>query len=410
MLSRQILYDPLWEQDLAVTNCGLGGAFESYADVVANGLIGGARSKSSWTVGILGPWGCGKSSLLGMVKDRVDKCDSANVHTVLWPAWRYEQDELPLLPLLAAMFEHLIDGKPEDKEICNNIFIVVWSLMAGLKLKSLDFCEYDVGKALDTYERNKKLAKDSAPTKIKNLLEQIQHGYSDFIRALTEYFEKAENRRLVVFIDDLDRCGPKGLSILEAIKTIFCIPGIQFVLALDPSPVGSWLEQRYQNHGRTLAKDYLEKIITIPIQVPKLSDDALKHLRGTLERKLVNSVGGRNLTLPGAQDVSSIRQLKRIYNIAQFFLPLIMEKTAGADANARYQRVLLGLISMRELEPESFTELYAARLPGLIKLAKTKKPSVPVGHSYWDNFDLDQDAESIKAFDNAMEILGILQI
>ena len=46
--------------------------------------------------------------------------------------------------------------------------------------------------------------------------------------------------RLVIFIDDLDRCTPEGaLEILESIKTFFDIEGIIYVIGMDPSTIES---------------------------------------------------------------------------------------------------------------------------------------------------------------------------
>jgi hypothetical protein len=66
----------------------------------------------------------------------------------------------------------------------------------------------------------------------KNFFYPQASGYLQ--RAMAKLREHDKKYRIVVFIDDLDRCTPeKALEILESIKSFFDIEGIIFVLALN---------------------------------------------------------------------------------------------------------------------------------------------------------------------------------
>jgi hypothetical protein len=89
--------------------------------------------------------------------------------------------------------------------------------------------------------------------------------------------------RVVVMIDDLDRCPPeKVVSVLEAVHLLFDFELFVVLLAVDTR----WLEQslriRYRkllgaHHGAS-PSDYLEKIIQIPLQVLPLDDSMIRRM------------------------------------------------------------------------------------------------------------------------------------
>ena len=81
--------------------------------------------------------------------------------------------------------------------------------------------------------------------------------------------------RLVVFVDDLDRCLPDTIiETLEAIKLFLFVKGTAFVLAADERLVQYAVRQRFPELPGTeteVGRDYLEKLIQIPLRIPPLS-------------------------------------------------------------------------------------------------------------------------------------------
>ena len=68
--------------------------------------------------------------------------------------------------------------------------------------------------------------------------------------SLSKLREKNSNRRIVVFIDDLDRCHPKqALEVLDSIKTFFDIEGIVYVVGMDADSINSIIEEKYGGDG-----------------------------------------------------------------------------------------------------------------------------------------------------------------
>ncbi|MEV6981376.1 P-loop NTPase fold protein [Sphaerisporangium sp. NPDC051017] len=94
-----------------------------------------------------------------------------------------------------------------------------------------------------------------------------------------------EERPLVVFVDDLDRCSPGTVAqVIEAVNLFLAgdFPNCVFVLAMEPEVVAAHVEVAYQDLARTLPSSaeersglgwrFLEKIIQLPLSVPLLDD------------------------------------------------------------------------------------------------------------------------------------------
>ena len=77
-----------------------------------------------------------------------------------------------------------------------------------------------------------------------------------------------KNERLVVFIDDLDRCMPDvALQVLEALKLYLSIERLMFVVGVDKTVVDQLVVERYKRMGvdETKALDYLAKMFQVEI-------------------------------------------------------------------------------------------------------------------------------------------------
>jgi hypothetical protein len=87
--------------------------------------------------------------------------------------------------------------------------------------------------------------------------------------------------RVVLFIDDLDRCPPpKVVEVLEAVQLLLRTELFVVVLGLDTRYVTRALEKQYagilQHHGDPSGLDYIEKIIQIPYRVRPVEPENLR--------------------------------------------------------------------------------------------------------------------------------------
>ncbi len=157
-------------------------------------------------------------------------------------------------------------------------------------------------------------------------LQQLEQQFSELVRLWV-----GEEGRLIVFIDDLDRCTPtKVHEVLEAIKLFATTPGCVYVLGLDYEIVRKAIQENYKFGSGTEAADYLDKIVQIPFNLPPLDDKRLANY----VREYYPSIAQ---TCPTAPDVFSHglepnpRKVKRVLNVYRTLLDLAEVRVEAWD-------------------------------------------------------------------------------
>lgn len=291
--------------------------FKPYVEVLSD-IIQSSITATPLTIGVFGSWGSGKTSLMKMISNELN-----NQNMIIWfNAWKYEKAEAIwralLMHVLTAIQEQ---SKKVDKEleelkvslyrtiekeksgqiqidwgdiakqgIKGSIKIALSAIPGGSFISSLkDFLSSDATYVTDSTEKVLGALKRE---KVKYYIEQVQFLEQFHERFQTLVKKSTENsRRVVLFIDDLDRCVPeKAIEVFEAIKLFMDVPDCVFVLGVDPSIISTGIHQKYQiqknNNDEKLStnkdeisigKRYLDKIIQLPFHLPKISKNALSH-------------------------------------------------------------------------------------------------------------------------------------
>lgn len=278
-------------------------------------------------VGVYGGWGTGKTSVMKTLRDALEK----DGRLTLWfDAWVYARQEQVLwrallLRVVTALGEHLESGrsglKATEKEgarakldearerLYRSMTVttkdgmrVNWwgalplaadaaltALTAGLNkevAKAVSGNEQASGvvaalskwfKGSDTKEIVRLIEREASERYVEQVtsLEQFQ----ELLRDLLDLFGIGKDRHLTVFVDDLDRCLPEdAVAALEAIKLFLDLRGCVFILGMDREVVEQGIRIRYREVGEVAfnARDYLDKIIQVPFNLPPLGAEQIR--------------------------------------------------------------------------------------------------------------------------------------
>lgn len=276
-------------------------------------------STPHFTIGIYGEWGTGKTTLMKAIEKNIDRKGISEkdqkVLTIWFNAWQYEREEnlatVSLMKTVAyAMAEHEKFGLVA-KTILNGLTIVgkdiTQNLVQEIISKRGDNVEHGFE---DKINYLNKLYQDSI---YFDGLKRIKHQM-DLIRKS----EGNEDYRIIIFIDDLDRCSPKkALEVLESIKLFLSMEGFIFIVGLSYKTVTQLITQAYTETG-VKGEDYIKKIIQIPIKIPNWSQQGIVDL---IENKIRPNLHEEytNFLCENSSMISKVvnynpRQLKRFIN------------------------------------------------------------------------------------------------
>ena len=193
-----------------------------------------SNPNNKFVISLEGEWGSGKTTIINNVKDKLSKHEEIIIIDTFNP-WIYNAEEA----LLKDMF-NLIAEKSGfkfhgffPKELSENILeIILGKSNKIVKPFIFDFSE--------------------------NNLQTLKNKISNYL--------KFSNKKIVFFIDDLDRIGNNNIALLfKLIGSVLNINRITYVMLFDSNRIKSILQKNYEFDCR-----YLEKIIQLQIHVPKI--------------------------------------------------------------------------------------------------------------------------------------------
>jgi hypothetical protein len=248
------------------------------------------ESEPRFAIGIFGGWGSGKTTLMRAIEARVS--DEVAV-PVQFAAWRYEKEEHLIVPLLDTVREALVlwadangEAAAEARRAAATVGKVMKSIVAGLAIK------VGVPGAIDlSFEANKALAYANETRRGDEEAQVPRSFYHASFRALQSAFHDfvgdPPRRRIVVFVDDLDRCLPESaLQVLESMKLFFDVEGFVFVVGLDEDVIKYIVASKYERSDststdgapltvRVTGEDYVKKIFQLPYSLAPVAFEQL---------------------------------------------------------------------------------------------------------------------------------------
>ena len=202
-------------------------------------------------------FGAGKTTFLKMWQHQLEedgyKCIYIN-------AWKTDFDDEPLVPIISALLDGITTGKGVKK-----LKTALRGTLGTVALAGNNLLDHVTG--INVHDIGQKVEEDIKAKDIQAIGEELYKGYSfkkdaysTLKSELATYIENIDQKPLVIFVDELDRVRPDySVKFLEAIKHIFSLQGVCFVLAVDRDQLEAAVRQLYgnidfENYYRTLCK------------------------------------------------------------------------------------------------------------------------------------------------------------
>lgn len=265
---------PLWSDEPATEDLL---AFRAVAETAADAIFDDGLDPVA--IGLSGAWGSGKTSVLELIKSEItERSEDIDRKVLVIPTqpWLYDPaigpKESLIAEVLGALGNEFNDEDPVGK--------------AGL----------DAFKRLVRKVNWSKAVKMAAKTAITMQLPKIDDVFGlvsdepeslDSQKGMAAFREEFETlladpalahlSRVVVLVDDLDRCLPDTVvESLEAIRLFLSAKGMSFVIAADEDRVAEAIRQKLgtaapKDGDEDPAKLYLHKIVQTTIPLPALS-------------------------------------------------------------------------------------------------------------------------------------------
>lgn len=210
---------------------------------------------------------------------------------VVWfEAWRYQHEAAPVVALLHEMRGQLGWLTRAKNEVMKLSEVTIRSALLQLEqiakfawLQSateISVANKGTGLVATVQDQGERWEREHLAEKLpaEAIREQLEHAVNQLLGRDAKQ-EPGEGRRVVVLIDDLDRCEPQATyRLLEGIKIYLNIPNCVFVLGMDQRIIEDAIAESAPGAkdkpeiSRHRAREYLEKLFQEVYHLPIVQD------------------------------------------------------------------------------------------------------------------------------------------
>jgi predicted KAP-like P-loop ATPase len=247
------------------------------------------------SVGVSGGWGTGKTSLVRMIAQRLDRLAEPDKNTyvvVTFNPWLYQDFESARSALLQIVGDEVLkrakerEGMlPKAQRLLKRINILKVAQLGGEAAATVatGIPFGAIGRAIMGMMQGDAEDAEGEPAPVEGLLNPAEpvslpgeiQAFRDALETLLDELKIT----LVVFVDDLDRCLPRtAISTLESIRLLLFLKRSAFVIAADNDFIRGAVRMHFAGTGISdeIATNYFDKLIQVPLQVPRLGVNEAK--------------------------------------------------------------------------------------------------------------------------------------
>lgn len=275
------------------------------------------KDNESLTIGLYGKWGEGKTSIINLLIENLDKDE--DIIYLRFEPWLYSNTE----QLISMFFKDL--SKNIDKK-------------GNLKKLAKFFSDYaEVFEALSNFPEPTGMAKfgfkilgfTARKLPSKKTLNELKVDIENYIKTL--------DKKILIVIDDIDRLNNSEIQqIFQLVKMLGNFKNTIYLLSMDDEIVANSLKEVQKYDGYK----YLEKIVQVPLRLPLSGKECIynyvyKNLQEILkdflryedEKKYFDSLIDYDFSI----FFENLRDVNRYLNIFKFKLNALIHKVNATD-------------------------------------------------------------------------------
>lgn len=273
------------------------------------------------SIAIQGDWGTGKTSTLNLLKKNLEADKDTNgIKCAFFNTWQYSQFNMED-SLYVSFVHNLVKQCGGNDEILKTV--AGFGKLAFFKAIDWKFGT-NASEILDGFEKAKKDQMES--------VSKLQEDFAELV--------KKTGKRLVIFIDDLDRLNPEvAVELLEIIKLFVNVENSIFVLAIDYEVVVKGVRKKYgESLSEEKCRNFFDKIIQLPFKMPVERYNLTELVRKAVQEQTHMTDEGVNIVAEFISDVmgTNPRTFKRLVN-AFFLINSVNE--IGEEAESKTKEI-----------------------------------------------------------------------
>lgn len=336
------------------------------------------NDSDSYVIALDSAWGTGKSFFIELLKNDIENNED-DIKIVQYNAWENDYCKNAFNPLFYDILSNKIFESEVDTDNIKELRKPIISIMKsfGKDVAQTVGLENTFDAVCQSGESFKDFMFRNIP-EIAELKEQRDafEKFKNLLKGTTDWFED-KNHKLVIIIDELDRCKPTfAIQTLEIVKHIFDIENLIFIFAIDIQQLSHSVECVYgQGIDSTgylcrffdyIAKmpvsdiaPYIQNTIKEIKNIPNLQTYSYKNSQNYC--KFREDIADFVVDLYDAFDLS-LRDLDTIIQSYKIMLDNFLYKYKMVGAHIIY----LFYLTLKYKEPEFFSELFITLPPNLL--------------------------------------------
>lgn len=327
---------------------------KSYSETLKQ-IIQNTPKKGTFCIGLFGEWGSGKSSIIKTVKDDItkNKKEYGNTKFVIYDAWKYVNDSFRRMFLLNLQEELGLErSNLMEKFYCNKSveqkielkfsskhfnFIIIISLLllivSSILMSKLDnnvainatfivslvsFLTTLIFKCFNELKTSSNIPYLFAPEQFEDCFMDIISKAlrkNSLIKAIKHWvLGKCENDKLVIVIDNIDRCNCEtAYELLTNIKNFMGnYDGLIFIIPIDDKALKKHLIN--DKNSDKDAEEFLRKFFNVELRIKPLENVELFDFANSLNKKHQMNLTPDTINIVANEYATNPRRIIQLFN------------------------------------------------------------------------------------------------